>query len=176
MKLPLIAFFVLVCCAFATVDLKPVDSDDAVKFSIKNFGIGTGGELKGLRGLIKWDAANPAASSINVSVDVSTINTGIDSRDNHLKKEEYFNVAKYPVISFVSESVSAENGSLQATGNITIKGVSKRITIPFTVSASDNGYLFSGNFTVNRRDFGVGGGSMVLGDEVKIALKVKANP
>src|SRR5205085_12458835 len=88
--------------AFKSSDLKPVDADEAVTFTIKNFGINTNGEFKGLRGTIKWDASNPAASIFNVTVDAKTINTGIDMRDSHLSKEEYFNVEKFPVITFTS--------------------------------------------------------------------------
>ena len=88
MKSFLILFILIPLVSFRFTDLKPVDADDAVSFSIKNFGIGTKGTFKGLRGTIKWDASNPGASSFNVSVDVNTVNTGITSRDNHLKKEE----------------------------------------------------------------------------------------
>src|SRR4051812_23015917 len=93
--------------AFSVIDLKPVDADDAVTFSIKNFGISTKGSFKGLKGSIKWDASDPANSSFNVSVDVKTINTGIDMRDNDLQKESYFYAEKYPTINFVSTVVGA---------------------------------------------------------------------
>jgi polyisoprenoid-binding protein YceI len=156
--------------SFVSADLKPVDATEAVTFTIKNFGINTNGEIKGLKGTIKWDAANPAASVFNVSVDVNTINTGIEMRDTHLKKEEYFNVEKYPVISFVSTAVSAGN----ITGNLTIKGVTREVSFPFTVKPSDGGYLFEGEFFVNRKDFGIGGGSVSLGNTVTVNLKVQA--
>jgi len=159
-----------IAMSFVSADLKPVDAAEAVTFTIKNFGINTGGEIKGLKGTIKWDAANPAASVFNVSVDVNTINTGIEMRDTHLKKEEYFNVEKYPVISFVSTAVSAGN----ITGNLTIKGVTRQVSFPFTVKPSDGGYLFEGEFSANRKDFGIGGGSVSLGNTVTVNLKVQA--
>ena len=102
----LIASFFLV--SFSAKDLKPADIDGSVTFTIKNFGINTGGEIKGLKGIIKWDAENPSASSFNVSVDVNTINTGIDMRDNHLRKEEYFNAEKFPTINFSSTGAIIE--------------------------------------------------------------------
>lgn len=156
----------------ALVNLKPVDGDNAVTFIIKNVGINTKGSLNGLKGSLKWDAANPAASQLSASVDVSTINTNIDARDKHLKEEEYFNLAKYPTINFVSTSVSATS----ITGNLTIKGTTKSITFPITVTPSGSGYLFKGEFTINRRDYGVGGNSWVLSDDVKVTLSVQGNP
>src|SRR6476620_10623816 len=168
----LLAFATALLISFTVVDLKPVDADGSVTFTIKNFGVNTTGEFNGLKVTIKWDAANPANSSFNVSVDVNTINTGIDLRDNDLKKETYFNAEKFPTISFVSTAVSASN----VTGNLTIKGVTKEISIPFTATVVGNGYLFEGQFSLNRKDFGVGGGSFVLSDHVDVALKVRADP
>jgi polyisoprenoid-binding protein YceI len=158
--------------AFSVAQLRPVDADDAITFNIKNFGINTKGSFKGLKGTINWDAGNLSSSSFNVSVDVNTINTGIELRDKDLQKETYFNSAKYPTINFVSTSVSESN----VTGNLTIKGVTKQITFPFTVTPSGNGYLFQGDFSISRKDFGVGGGSVVLSDHVDVSLKVQANP
>jgi polyisoprenoid-binding protein YceI len=162
----------IVFSAFTLADLKPADTDGAVTFSIKNFGISTKGEVKGLKGTIKWDAQNPSASIINVSVDINTINTGIDLRDSHLKKEEYFNAEKYPTINFVSTSVSPGN----ITGDLSIKGTTRPISFPFTVTPSGNGYLFEGSFTINRKDFGVGGGSISLSNAATVTLKILAKP
>ena len=156
--------------AFVSAELKPVDTSEAVTFTIKNFGINTKGEVKGLKGTIKWDAANPAASVFNVTVDAKTINTGIEMRDNHLRKDEYLDTDKFPVISFASTSVTANN----IKGNLTIKGVTKEVSFPFTVKPSNGGYLFEGEFEINRRDFGVGGGSVSLSNSMKVSLKVQA--
>ena len=156
----------------AGTSLKPVDNDGAVTFVIKNFGLNTNGSFKGLKGAINWDPSNPSASLFDVTIDASTINTGIDMRDKDLQKEAYFDVEKYPTIHFVSTKVSTGN----VTGNLTIKNVTKQISFPFTVKNSVNGYLFEGSFTINREDFGVGGNSMVLSDEATVKLKVQANP
>jgi polyisoprenoid-binding protein YceI len=166
------AVLLLSAFTFAFVDLKPVDNDGAVSFVIKNFGINTNGNVKGLRGTIKWDAANPSASQIDATVDVTTLNTGIEMRDKDLMEEKYFDAAKYPTIKFTSTAVSATS----ITGNLTLKSVTKSITFPITVTPNGNGYQFEGKFNINRRDYGIGGGSMVLSDEVKVTLKVQANP
>jgi polyisoprenoid-binding protein YceI len=172
MKKYLLLFIPLLLFAFTVVNLKPVDTDDAVTFTINNFGIPTKGSFKGIKGTIKWDAANLSSSSFDVSVDVNTISTGIDIRDNDLKNETYFNAAKYPTINFVSTAVNATN----VTGNLTIKGITKQINIPYTAKPSGNGYLFEGKFSLNRKDFNVGGSSFTLSDNLDVQLKVLANP
>jgi polyisoprenoid-binding protein YceI len=156
--------------SFVSGDLKPVDSNEAVNFTIKNFGINTNGGFKGLKGTIKWDAVNPAASVFNVTVDANTISTGIEMRDEHLKKDEYFNTEKYPVISFISTAVSAGN----LTGNLTIKGITKQVSFPFTAKPSNGGYLFEGAFNINRKDYDIGGSSVSLSNNVTVNLKVQA--
>src|SRR3954471_4638324 len=174
MKSKFVQSAVALCCfvmlsSFALLTLKPVDSNNAVTFVIQNFVIDTKGEFKGLKGSIQWNEENPTASTINVSVNANTINTNIESRDKELKDETYFSTDKYPLISFVSTGITTSNGSYKATGSLTLKGVSKTISFPFTATKTANGYLFSGSFTINRLDYGVGKSSMVLGDDVDIA-------
>ncbi|MGC4034619.1 MAG: YceI family protein [Chitinophagaceae bacterium] len=155
---------------------KPVDEGSKVKFVIKNFGINTGGTFNGLDGTIVFDPANPANASFDVNVDAKTIDTDVESRDNHLRKEEYFDVEKFPTLNFKSTKVTKTNSSdfLYMFGNITIKGVSKEIKFPFKATPKDDGYIFEGNFKLNRRDFGVGGSSLSLSDELTVTLSVFA--
>lgn len=152
----------------------PTDAGSKVYFVIKNFGINTGGTFNGLTGSINFDPGNLSSSSFNVSVDAKTVDTDIEGRDNHLRKAEYFDVEKYPKISFRSTKITSTNkdGYLYMFGVITIKGVSKEISFPFTQKSKDGGILFEGNFKLNRRDFGVGGNSFSLSDEVSIELSV----
>lgn len=153
---------------------QPVDSKSAVKFSIKNFGIKTGGAFKGLEGVIEFDKANPDKSKFDISVASATVNTDNNSRDNHLRKEEYFDVEKYPKITFKSEKMVSKGNGFSVTGKLTIKGTVKDISFPFTATPKDDGYLFEGSFNINRRDFKVGGNSAVLGDDVTVTLSVFA--
>jgi polyisoprenoid-binding protein YceI len=154
----------------------PGDKGSGIKFSIKNFGFSVSGSFTGLKGKFSFNPANPAGSSIIASVDVATVNTDNDSRDSHLKKEEYFNAGKFPVISFVSTNItnSANGTSLTMEGKITIKGVTKAITFPFKATPRGDDYLFEGEFKLNRRDFGVGGNSLVLSDNLTVKLSVFA--
>lgn len=174
MKLSATLLLVFLVPLFASIDLKPADSESKISFVIKNFGINVEGEIKGITGKIKWDETNPAAASFNVNVDVKTINTGIDMRDTHLKKEEYFNADKYPLINFTSTSVSTSTVS----GNLTIKGITKPVSFPYTVSKSikGTGFIFEGSFSLDRKDFDIGNSSFSLSNGVTVNLKVKANP
>ena len=154
----------------------PIDNGSSLKFAIKNFGINASGTFKGLKGNIDFQPNNLSVSNFTVTLDATTIDTHIGARDKHLKKEEYFDVAKYPTLNFTSTKIinSGTTEMFIMVGNLVIKGVTKQITFPFSAHAQDNGYLFSGNFNINRRDFNVGGKSMVLSDDVIVSLVVFA--
>jgi len=141
---------------------KATDTGSSIKFTIKNFGFETGGSFTGLQGTISFDPADVKKDSFDLSVDASTINTDNNMRDSHLRKEEYFDVGKYPRIRFVSSSVSVDkNAHFTVTGQLTIKNTTKEISIPFTATPKDGGYLFTGMFKLNRRDYQVGGSSTI---------------
>jgi polyisoprenoid-binding protein YceI len=146
-----------------------------VTFKIKNFGFNTDGSFKGLQGVIVWDAQNPARDSFDVSIDAASVNTDNDTRDDHLKKDTYFDVEKFPRIRFVSSAVAVadKNGHYTMTGKLTIKGVTKEISFPFLAAAAGEDFIFKGSFTILRRDFGVGGTS-TLSNEVTVTLTVLA--
>ena len=115
----------------ARSQLVPTDNESRVHFVIKNFGIKTGGDLTGLKGTIKFDPNNPTASSFDVTVDASTIDTDNNTRDGHLKKEDYFDVNKFPVIKMVSTNILRTNkpGRYQFNGNLTIKSTTKSVSM-----------------------------------------------
>jgi polyisoprenoid-binding protein YceI len=94
-------------------------------------------------------------------------------RDNHLRKEEYFDVKNFPYIRFVSTKIttSSKSGTLFLFGNLTIKNVTREISFPFTAVTQQGGYLFTGEFRINRIDFGVGESSAVA-DNLTVFLKV----
>ncbi len=156
--------------------LAPTDAGSKVHFVIKNFGIKTGGDLGGLKGTIKFDPKNINAASFDVTVQVATIDTDNETRDGHLKKEEYFDAEKYPLIHIVSTELqnTTKAGSYLFTGNLTIKGTTKQIKFPFTVTSKDGGQLFTGEFEINRRDFKVGGSSVSMADKLNVSLSVFA--
>ena len=174
MKLSLLLLLAFLSANIFGQQCKPVDDKSEIKFSIKNFGINTSGTFSGLSGNINFDTSHLSASSFNISVDVNTINTGVDMRDNHLKKDEYFNAVKFPKIIFTSTEIKTTSNGYSITGTLSIKGTTKNITFPFIVTKQGTGMLFAGSFNINRRDFDVGSGSAVLGNNVDVNLKVFA--
>jgi polyisoprenoid-binding protein YceI len=143
-----------------------------VTFKVKNLGFYVDGTLSNSTGEIVWNENDLAISKITASVKTNTINTDNNARDKHLKEEDYFHVTKYPEIKFYSTSISKSGDEYTAKGKMTIKGTEKDISINFSVSESDGMTIFKGEFEIDRRDFEVGGGSMVLSDDVIIKFKL----
>ncbi len=154
----------------------PSNEKQSVTFSIKNFGLIVEGSFTGLAGSIAFNPANMEASSFKVTVDAPTVNTGNKSRDGHLNKEEYFNTTIFKKISLISSKITRGTapGIYLFEGLLNIKGIAKSITFPFTAEPNTDGFLFSGNFKINRRDFKVGGSSLILADNLSVMLKVLA--
>jgi polyisoprenoid-binding protein YceI len=150
------------------------DNGSSVKVSIKNAGMEIDGKLTGLEGDIHFNPADLKGSSFSVSIDANTINTGIDVRDENLRGDEYLDTKKFPRISFVSKQIAAlsKPNTYSMKGTLTIKGISKEIVFPFTAFPKNDGLVFSGDFKVNRVDFKIGVGSLVLSDNMQISLSV----
>lgn len=175
---PIIIFFFIL--RYSLVDAQVYIPDDAtskINFKIKNFGSTVDGMFKGLKGTIKFDATNLSEALFDVTINTATIDTGIGMRDNHLRKPEYFNVVDFPTIRFVASKVSKSGTSNEAivTGNLTIKKITKEISFPFLYSEANGTMKFTGEFKINRRDFGVGGQSFSLADELTVLLNVSAS-
>jgi polyisoprenoid-binding protein YceI len=161
--------------SFASVQYKPLDAGSSVKFKIRNLGFNVNGSFSGLDGTIHFDPDNLTISNFDVSVDANTINTDNNMRDNHLRNDSYFDVKNYPRIRFVSTNVTVSNkkDTYMIVGHLTIKNQTKDISFPFSVVASNDGYLFKGTFKINRKDFGVGGTS-TISDELEVSLDILA--
>jgi polyisoprenoid-binding protein YceI len=152
------------------------DDGSTIEFTIRNLGFNVTGSFKGLKGRASFDPGNPAAGAVTASVEAATISTGNNSRNSHLKKEEYFDVARFPLINFVSTKIARgeKAGELLMTGNLTIKGTTRVVSFPFTFIVKGEDIVFSGEFRLNRRDFGVGGNSLVLSDNLVVSLSALA--
>lgn len=147
-----------------------------IVFELKNLGIKTGGTIGGVQGNINFNPSNLATSKIEATADVNTINTESDMRDEHLKKEDYFDVAKYQKISLSSVSFKKKSGNIYTgTFNLTIKSTTKPVEVPFTYTETATGNFFKGSFKINRRDFAVGGNSMTMSDNVTINFEAEAS-
>lgn len=172
MKKKLLVFIMIILTACTSiVHAQTAVTRSAISFEIKNLGITTGGTIAGLIAKIHVNPANLNASTIEASVDAGTINTDNSSRDEHLRSEDFFDVAKYPRITLKSTAIRHKSGSNYiGTFILTIKDKSKQIEIPFVYSDKANAEAFKGSFKINRLDFGVGDSSMVLSDDVIIHI------
>ncbi len=157
-------------------NLKPVDEGSKVHFVIRNFGISTGGDFSDLKGEISFSPDQLSTSQFNVTVSAATIDTDNPMRDKDLVSTAYFDAEKYPEIKIVSTKIEKTNktasGFYYFTGNLTMHGITKTISFPFQADKQNNGFLFTGEFQINRLDFGVGEKSVVLGSKVIVSLSV----
>ncbi len=145
-----------------------------VSFKIKNAGVTVTGRFTGLKTNLVFNPADLAKSALSASVDVTTIKTGINKRDEDLQEEQYFNSGKYKLIEMKSTKLYAKDGKYAGMFNVTIKGVTKQVEIPFEFTRNGNDAEFKGSFDLNRRDFGVGGSSMMMGDNLTVSIMIKA--
>ena len=157
-----------------------------VGFSIRHMFSKVPGNFGKFQGAIVYDPQKPEISSVKVEIDPSSINTRNEKRDNHLRSEDFFDVVKFPTLTFVSTKVAASgDNKLKVDGDLTMHGVTKPVTLFVTflgAGPSMNGEQRSGFeaiTTLNRKDFGIvwnktldQGGTM-LGDDVDIRLNVE---
>jgi polyisoprenoid-binding protein YceI len=132
------------------------------------------------------DAANPAASSVNLTIKAASVDTGVADRDGHLASPDFFDAQTFPEITFVSTDVSRDGDEWRITGDLTIKDVTKPVTIVFeeTGSAKDPfGNLrvgFEGETTVNRKDWGLSWnaaletGGFLVSEKIKLEFDISA--
>lgn len=143
-----------------------------IKFKIKNAGFNVDGVFTGLQTKITFDQKLIDKCYILASVESKTINTGNSARDGHLKKPDYFDVIKYPKIILESNRITFDaTQKYKGIFKLTIKNKTKEIEIPFTVIEKEGKATFEGKFTINRRDFDVGGSSFILADTVELVIK-----
>jgi polyisoprenoid-binding protein YceI len=138
-------------------------------YSVKFDGGDPAGEFNGLKGIIKFDPDNLAASSFDCTVDVESINTGNGMKNTHAKSDKWLDAAKYPVIRFTSRSIRKTDSGFEASGTLDFHGVQKEITLPFTFLNN----VFAGTFEVNRLDYNVNTSEPKHGASVlKVTLNV----
>ena len=134
-------------------------------------------------GTLEFDAMNPAMSSIRVTIPVTSLATGVPDLDEHLKSEDFFEVAKFPTATFVSTKVEPGMGStkLKVSGNLTVHGVTKPLTLDVTLlkvgSNSRTGIAtvgFDATATLKRSDFGLGAFVPQVSDEIRLQMTSQA--
>ncbi|HYX52071.1 MAG TPA: YceI family protein [Candidatus Limnocylindrales bacterium] len=164
--------------------IDPVHS--TVAFSVKHMVVNTvHGRFNDYSGTILLDDKDPSKSSVEVSIKTASINTDNAQRDGHLKSPDFLDAAKYPEITFKSNSVEKKGDGYMAHGTLAIRGVSKNVDMPFKLNGPINvgGSSLLGaeaSLTINRQDYGVSwsktldGGSLVVSNDVKIDINVEA--
>lgn len=141
---------------------------DAVKISFLADKQKTKGTIGGFEAKINFNSDQLAKSSISGSVDVSTIDTGIKKRDEHLRSDDYFDVAKYPKISFESTEIKREGNTYVMTGNLTIKGKSHMGKIRFSY---DN-IVFKATMQIQLSNYDVGDFSTAKKNCVAVTFEI----
>jgi len=163
-----------------------VDSQHAsAQFGVKHMMISTvRGEFHGVTGTINWDDKDITKSTADITIDATTVDTREPKRDAHLKSPDFFDVARYPTMTFKSKKIAqVADGKLKVTGDLTLHGVTKEVvldvdgpTAPIKDPYGNTRVAFSATTTVNRQDFGVkwnanmDGGGVVVGDNVNITI------
>lgn len=170
----------------ATWEIDPVHS--TAQFKVKHMMVSNvTGEFGKVTGVINYDPADLAKSSVEATIDSTTIDTRSPDRDNHLKSSDFFDVEKFPTITFKSKKFEkAGEGKLKVTGDLTMHGVTKEVVLdvdgPSTEIKDPRGNVKSGasaSTKLNRQEFGVSwsktmdGGGLVVGDDVYITIELE---
>lgn len=174
MKKRIIGFFLAaLITGLANAQHWDVKSDAvSIEFKIKNFGVWVKGSFSGLNAHIHFDKNKPETSSISAAIDASSVNTGIEARDNHLRKEEFFDVKNHPNISFQSAFIKKKDDRFEMSGTLTMKGVAKTIVIPFVFIEDGGKGVFRASFDIDRTEFGIGAKGGTMGKNVKMEVSV----
>jgi polyisoprenoid-binding protein YceI len=166
--------------------LDPAHSE--ADFSIKHMAISTvHGSFRGVSGVIHFDPTHVDQSRVEATIDVTTVDTGVAARDTHLKSPDFFDVAKFPTMTFKSTSVAKSGSGYNVTGDLTMHGVTRQVVLsmeaPGKEEVDGKGAVhrgFEATTTIDRKDFGLNwngtlkSGDSALGDEVRIGLDVEA--
>lgn len=183
-----VAFGLLFGMSIALADYAPLKLDTVhskVGFTASTILFDVDGEFSEFDVKVEGDPNKPSTVKVKASIDVGSINTQNQKRDDHLRSPDFFDVANYPAITFDSTSVRSKGKQLIVKGKLTMHGKTKPVTIPFKVANGKNGAgvdtrTYKGKLTIDRNDFGVGTDSIAakisLDDEVEIRLLVVTFP
>ena len=158
-----------------TFKVDPVHS--SLVFSAKHNGVTDFyGQFKEINGTVTFDAANPSKNSVEISVPVESIDTHNDKRDQHLKSPDFFNAQQFPMITFKSTKIEGSGDNYKVTGDLTIHGVTKSITIDFKKGGEGKGGKGEvrgggeARFAIKRSDYDMKFMAGPVGDDVNIIV------
>ncbi len=180
----LMALLAAVPVAAATYDIDA--SHSAVEFKIKHLAISNvKGSFNTFEGAFDFVPGQPDQWQVNANIDVNSIDTGNTKRDDHLRNDEFFDVAKYPSITFKSTGVKMDDDEGQLMGELTMHGK----TLPVTLDLEMNGQVtdpwgnervgFTASGKIDRREWGLTygqvleGGGLMIGNDVKLTIEVE---
>lgn len=158
----------------------------SIGFRIKHMGLAeVPGFFRDFTGTINYDAKDVSKSSVNFTAKMESVDTGVAGRDKHLRSADFFEVEKFPEMTFKSTKIEKKGKQWMVSGDLTMKGVTKKVSFPFDVAGflEAKGGMKMGAMaetSINRRDFNVtwGGnlpnGTAILSDDVKVNLQVEA--
>lgn len=153
----------------------------SVVFKAKHQNVSWGfGRFNDVSGTITYDETKPESSKVDVTIKTESVDTANGKRDGHLKSPDFFDAKQFPTATFVSKSVKSKEKKLAVTGDLTIRGVTKSITIDVEVTGlakdGQGGELagFYTEFTIQRSDFGVNYGQGGIGNDVTLMLGIEA--
>jgi polyisoprenoid-binding protein YceI len=163
-------------------------SHTTVGFEVRHIFTMLGGKFQDFSGTIKVDRAKPESSTVEFTIQAASVFTNDQKRDDHLRTPDFFDVATHPTITFKSTSVKpAANNVYEVTGNLTLRGVTKQVTLPVTFLGEgkdpwgNEKMGFELATTLNRKDYGINWnktldqGGLLVGDEVKVRISIEAN-
>jgi polyisoprenoid-binding protein YceI len=135
------------------------------------------GRFDGPSGTFTWDADHPEQTTFDVTAPISGLDTGNARRDSDLKGPDWFNAKEFPTMNFKSTAVKKDGDTLQVTGDLTIHGVTKSVTVPLDIvgTASMMGQThsgFEGTITIKRSDFGMTAMTQAVGDDVRLIISL----
>jgi polyisoprenoid-binding protein YceI len=143
----------------------------AVEYVVKNAGFKSTGRFDKASADVKFDENNLGASSISATIQTASFNSGMTMRNNHLKAKDYFDVANFPTITLVSTQIVKNGNGYMGTFNLTIKGTTKSVQMPFTVVKNGTDLEFKATeLFIDRTAYGVGGSNFSLSNTVKLSL------
>lgn len=192
-KIHVATLFVLAAAAaFAEPVTLAIDpSHSAASFSVRHMMVSNvKGNFSNVAGSAVWDPKNLAASKLDATIDVTSVDTRDAKRDGHLKSPDFFDAAKFPQMKFQSTKFERRGGALEIAGDLTIRGVTKPVVLTVVSGPTEPVKDPWGNLRVgasattkiNRKDFGIvwnnnlDGGGVLVGDDVEITLDVELLP
>jgi polyisoprenoid-binding protein YceI len=157
-----------------------------VEFSVRHMMVSTvKGRFTSIQGTVVDVAEDPSLSSVEVVIDPSSLHTGDERRDAHLRSADFFDVEQYPTITFKSQRIEGTRDEFTLTGELTMRGVTREVSLDVTLNGTGTNPFgktvagFSGETKINRKDWGLNwnvgleAGGVLVGDQLKISVELQ---